>query len=337
MESKVNFVCCDNPPTKLTIHILAAVAEHKLALFDHLRQRWQDLFGASFEILLYDLTSTYFEAAPPDSLASKSKDEHHLPAGIRVPSIRSFAQRHRVSRFTVVEAYDRLVAMGYLYSRRGAGFYAQAPQPVGEQWPRYTSATENEELVCLIRRSLEADENTIFPGGGWLPNDWFDLGCIRQSLNVLTRKNGAHLVHYGKPYGYLPLREHLCLLLGDIGVTSPASQILLTTGASQALDLIIRLLLGPGDTASSTTPAIGILRLYRGHVVGVPRKSEGPDIDALARLAAQHQPKMYVSQTVMHNPTDTTMAPHVVHRVLQLGLRIECARRLVEDQDRRVL
>jgi hypothetical protein len=44
---------------------LDKLLEHKAALFDHLRQRWQDLFGASFEVLLYDLTSTYFEAAPP--------------------------------------------------------------------------------------------------------------------------------------------------------------------------------------------------------------------------------------------------------------------------------
>jgi transposase len=45
---------------------LDKLLEHKAALFDHLHQRWQDLFGASFEVLLYDLTSTYFESAPPD-------------------------------------------------------------------------------------------------------------------------------------------------------------------------------------------------------------------------------------------------------------------------------
>ena len=46
---------------------------HKPALFDHLRQRWQDLFGAKFDILLYDLTSTYFESAPPDDEAGKRR------------------------------------------------------------------------------------------------------------------------------------------------------------------------------------------------------------------------------------------------------------------------
>jgi hypothetical protein len=45
---------------------LDKLLEHQTALFDHLRQRWQDLFGASFEVLLYDLTSTYFESPPLD-------------------------------------------------------------------------------------------------------------------------------------------------------------------------------------------------------------------------------------------------------------------------------
>ncbi|MGP0095072.1 MAG: IS1634 family transposase [Xanthobacteraceae bacterium] len=52
---------------------LDKLSEHKAALFDHLRQRWQDLFGASFEVLLYDLTSTYFESAPPDDEDDKRR------------------------------------------------------------------------------------------------------------------------------------------------------------------------------------------------------------------------------------------------------------------------
>jgi transposase len=52
---------------------LDKVLEHKPALFSHLRQRWQDLFGAKFDLLLYDLTSTYFEAAPPEDEADKRR------------------------------------------------------------------------------------------------------------------------------------------------------------------------------------------------------------------------------------------------------------------------
>ncbi|MDE2353955.1 MAG: winged helix-turn-helix transcriptional regulator, partial [Betaproteobacteria bacterium] len=55
-------------------------------------------------------------------------DDRALRTGTRLPSIRAFAQDHGVSRFTVVQAYDRLVAMGYLQSRLGSGFYV-APRP----------------------------------------------------------------------------------------------------------------------------------------------------------------------------------------------------------------
>src|SRR5499427_5248033 len=52
---------------------LDKLLEHKAALFDHLRQRWQDLFGTSFEVLLYDLTSTYFESSQPDNEDDKRR------------------------------------------------------------------------------------------------------------------------------------------------------------------------------------------------------------------------------------------------------------------------
>jgi DNA-binding transcriptional MocR family regulator len=129
------------------------------------------------------------------------------------------------------------------------------------------------------------------------------------------------------------VREHLSVLLGDVGISVGPSQILLTTGASQALDFIIRLLLRPGDVALVDEPGyynlFGMLRLQGVQVVGVPRNRDGPDIDALERLVALHQPKIYFVQTVMHNPTGTTMAPHIAFRVLQLAER--CDFTLVED------
>src|SRR6185312_306039 len=90
-------------------------------------------------------------------------DDRHLRPGTKLPSIRSFAATHKVSRFTVVEAYDRLVAMGYLQSRRGAGFYtAAAPGQAQAAHPAPSdNHKSNEELVWLIRRLLEAEENTL--------------------------------------------------------------------------------------------------------------------------------------------------------------------------------
>jgi len=254
-------------------------------------------------------------------------DDRHLRPGTKLPSIRYFAETYHVSRFTVVEAYDRLVAMGYLQSRRGAGFYtAAAPTHAGAADAAPSdNHKRNEQLVWLIRRLLEADENTVLAGGPWLPNSWRDEAGIRQTLNVLARKNGAHLLEYGHPFGYLPLREHLAQMLASLGITARAGQILLTQGTSQALDLVIRYLLKPGDAALVDDPGyynmFGNLRLQGVEMLAVPRNPDGPDISVLEELAAAHRPKVYFTQSVMQNPTGTDMSPHVAFKVLQAAER----------------
>src|SRR6516165_475582 len=262
-------------------------------------------------------------------------DDRHLRPATKLPSIRNFAVTYNVSRFTVVEAYDRLVAMGYLQSRRGAGFYsAAAPGHTDTARPTPSdNHKRNEQLVWLIRRLLEADENTVLAGGPWLPNSWLDETGIRQSLNVRARKNGAYLLEYGHPFGYLPLREHLALMLAGLGINAHANQILLTQGTSQALELIIRYLLKPGDTALVDDPGyynlFGNLRLQGVEMLAVPRNADGPDIAVLEKLATAHRPKVYFTQSVMQNPTGTDMSPHVGFKVLQAAER--CGFFVVED------
>jgi DNA-binding transcriptional MocR family regulator len=252
-------------------------------------------------------------------------DDRHLRSGVRLPSIRRFAETHKVSRFTVVEAYDRLVAMGYLQSRRGAGFYIAAPIVDASHVLPVDAHTQNEELVWLIRRLLEASEDTLLVGGPWLPNSWLDEAGIRQNLAALARRNGTYLLEYGNPFGYLPLREHLALMLGGLGITAHPGQILLTQGTSQALELVIRYLLKPGDAVLVDDPGyynlFGNLRLQRVQMLAVPRTANGPDVDLLDKLAAEHLPKVYFTQSVMQNPTGTNMSPHVAFRVLQAAER----------------
>src|SRR5215469_8282795 len=260
-------------------------------------------------------------------------DDRLLRPGTRLPSIRGFAESHNVSRFTVVEAYDRLVAMGYLQSRRGAGFYTAPTRAEASQPAPSTDHKRNEELVWLIRRLLEAGEDTILAGGPWLPNSWLDEAGIRQSLGALARKNGAHLLEYGNPFGYLPLREHLVLLLGELGITARPGQVLLTQGTSQALELVIRYLLKPGDAALVDDPGyynlFGNLRLQGVEMLAVPRNADGPDIAVLEQLAVARGPKVYFTQSVMQNPTGTDMSPHVGFKVLQAAER--CGFFVVED------
>jgi DNA-binding transcriptional MocR family regulator len=249
-------------------------------------------------------------------------EDRLLRPGSKLPSIREFAAQHDVSRFTVVEAYDRLVATGYLRSKRGAGFFTtdignKVATPVPSSGSR-----RNEEVVWLIRRLLEAHDGTVMAGGPWLPDSWLDAANIRRIMKTLANNEGSHLIDYGEPLGYRPLRHHLAeTMLPEIGINTQEDQILLTCGASQALDLVSRCLLNVGDAVLVDDPGyynlFGNLRLQGLRLISVPRENDGPDVEALETLAAEHKPKLYFTQSVLQNPTGTTMSHHKAFRVLQ--------------------
>ena len=128
-------------------------------------------------------------------------DERRLRPGTRLPSIRQFAESHGVSRFTAVEAYDRLVALGCLEARRGSGFFtAAAREECGRDAPS-PDRQRNEQLVSLIRRLLLARDGTVLAGGPWLPNAWMDETGLRRALGAVARRAGPHLLEYGNPLG----------------------------------------------------------------------------------------------------------------------------------------
>jgi DNA-binding transcriptional MocR family regulator len=150
----------------------------------------------------------------------------------------------------------------------------------------------------------------------------------------MANNEGAHLIDYGNPYGYLPLRNHIAdTMLPEIGIKAHESQIVLTCGASQALDLVSRHLLKPGDKVLVDDPGyynlFGNLRLQGLQLIGVPRDVDGPDLDMLESLADEHRPKLYFTQSVLQNPTGSTMNHHTAFRVLQAAERYGF--RVVED------
>ena len=251
----------------------------------------------------------------------KLVEDRALRVGTRMPSIRNFATDHRISRFTVVQAYDRLVAMGHLNSRPGSGFYV-APRPsVGGEPPvRLERAMD---VLWLLRNALQQPSSVPMPGAGWLPGAWMDEAGIQRSLRALSRKSGDFLTGYGQPGGYLPLRELLQRRLAEIGVAAEPGQILMTKGATHALDLLARYFLHPGDTVLIDDPGyfllFGALKSLGAKVVGVPWNADGPDISALEVLIKEHRPKLFFTNPILHNPTGVVISQATAYRVLQLA------------------
>ncbi len=111
--------------------------------------------------------------------------------------------------------------------------------------------------------------------------------------------------------------------LAQLGIQADASQILITNGASQALDLLMRYMLKAGDTIFVEDPGYynlnGLLKLHGVKLIGIPRTRNGPDLDVLQAQLQVNRPKLMFINTVFHNPTGTTVAPPVAFRLLQLA------------------
>jgi DNA-binding transcriptional MocR family regulator len=250
-----------------------------------------------------------------------------LRPGARLPSIRSLAAEQRVSRFTVVEAYDRLVATGHVESRRGSGFYVAArgvPETAAERTGSLDRAVDVATLIadlCSDQARALFEQDRLF-AGGCLPNDWQEESGIRRHARLVASQ-GAELTDFGTKLGYPPLREMIARRVGELGLAIDADQVLLTNGATHAFDLVIRYLVSPGDAVLVDDPGyynlFGHLRLAGARLVPVPRGADGPDLDALARLIAEHRPRVYFTMSVLNNPTCTHIQPAVAHRLLQLA------------------
>ena len=253
-------------------------------------------------------------------------DERALRAGTRMPSIRRFAEDNGVSRFTVVEAYDRLVAQGYLESRRGSGFYIrERPQPVRRApEPREPAATRI-DVVWLLHHLYAGNDNrdVLLAGSGCLPESWLDEEMLQSGLRALSRREPSALTGYGTPRGYAPLRNLLQVHLAELEIRAEPDNIVLTAGASHALDLVARYFLQPGDAVLVDDPGyyvlFGRLAAMGMRPIGVPRGGDGLDVERLDALAKEHKPKLFMTNSVLHNPTGTSLGAADAFRVLRLA------------------
>jgi DNA-binding transcriptional MocR family regulator len=256
-----------------------------------------------------------------------------LVPGAKLPSVRSLAATLKVSTSTIVDAYDRLAAEGVITSRPGSGFYVAnqtAPLSLAQIGPKLDRAVDP---LWVSRQSLDARDDGLTPGCGWLPPSWLPDETLRRSLRTLSRGDTAALTDYGSPLGLMPLRGLIARRMGERGIEASPDQIVLTDSGTQAIDLLCRFLIEPGDTVLVDDPCYfnfqAILRAHRARIVGVPYTPSGPDLDAFANVLAQHRPRLYITNSAIHNPTGATLSPVTAHRVLKLAEQFGLA--IVED------
>jgi len=263
-----------------------------------------------------------------DDLARRIDDQGLRP-GTRLPSIRKMAEQAGVSRFTVVEAYDRLVARGLVQSRRGAGFFVRArSQPLAPAAPAAAPpAPARVDSVWLLRSMFRDTPAAGMPGSaGLLPPDWLDPEMVAGAVRAVGRSVRSQLLGYGHPQGYAPLRQQIASMLQEHGLPAhPERNLLTTNGVTHGLDLVARYLVQPGDTVLVEDPAwfviFGRLAAMGARLIGVPRGPQGPDIALLEQVAAEHKPKLFIVNSAVHNPTGHTLSAGAAYDILRVAER----------------
>ncbi|MDF3833809.1 PLP-dependent aminotransferase family protein [Cupriavidus basilensis] len=260
--------------------------------------------------------------------------EGKFHSGMKIPSIRSFAESHGVSVSTVVDAYDRLVAEGLLIPRQNAGFYVRSFQHGQYLAPEAGNlANVRFDSLWMLRRIWENRSVEINPGCGWMPESWMDDDSLRRNMRNVSNHSSGSMTGYGTPKGYLPLRWKISDWLNEDEIFCPPEQLLMTNGAAHALGLLTQYLLARGDTVLVDEPGYSLLLFHLKrlgvNIVGVPWTAQGPDPVAMEQLLKQYKVKVFFTNPRLHNPTGASYTTATAHKTLQLADRHDFL--IVED------
>ena len=150
-----------------------------------------------------------------------------LRPGTRLPSIRAMAASHAVSVFTVVEAYDRLVAQGWITSRSNAGFFVRHRTEAAPSQGEPRRGDLRFDASWYLRQIFENRNLPVKPGCGWMPDDWLFEDGMRRSLRQFA-SDGVELGGYGIPHGHMALRLLIAESLAEREILVSADNVLLT-------------------------------------------------------------------------------------------------------------
>lgn len=217
-----------------------------------------------------------------------------LPPGTRLPSSRRLAHDRGIARITVSQAYSQLAAEGYVETRPGSGTYVTTD--LRQPSPAVAAGEPGSELTGWGRRALALGRRATASEDGARVEIDFGLGrpfaedfpydIWRRLLAQYLSTDDAVLSRYGSAAGFQPLREALAHYLNQVrGVRCVAEQVVIVSGAQQALDILSRLLLSPGDKVLMESPgytdARTLFELHQARIVALPVDDEGLPVEAI--------------------------------------------------------
>ena len=275
-----------------------------------------------------------------------------LRPGDRIPASRELAQHLGVHRTTVANAYAELESEGLIEGHVGRGTFICsngrhlqiAPPPPSLvpggaiRWESLFADERGDDALDRLIRTTPASGISFVVARP--PEEIFPLAEMRNCCNAVLRREGARILQYGATDGYPPLRKALLELLRSEGVQAREENLLVTDGCQQALDLICKVFLRPGDTVVVENPTypgtIAVLAAARARCLGVPVRTEsgpgatpGLDLDALEQTLAANRVKLMILMPDFHNPTGLSMTLEARRRLLEIAAKHQVP--IVED------
>lgn len=170
--------------------------------------------------------------------------------------------------------------------------------------------------------------------GGFPDAALFDVEGIGQATQQALAEAPGAALQYGATEGYQPLREQLAAFMASKGATDVApEQLIVTTGSQQALDLLGKTLISPGDKVIVEGPTflatIQCFRLYGAELISAPIDGDGVQVDQLEQLIAEHRPKFVYLIPTFGNPSGALLSLERRKRILELAVKYQTL--VVED------
>ena len=231
--------------------------------------------------------------------------------GTRLPATRELAGLLGLNRATISAAYEILEGEGLISGQVGRGsFVTLQPEPgvAGVDWSTLLERSDAPLASHLPASGREAIRFVMSqPSRELFPLDAFRASCAA----VLERKDLADVLQLGSPSGYEPLRRRLLEEARRQGVAGVGDDLMVTNGCQQALDLLGRVLVRPGDPVAVEDPVYpGLKNLLEGmgaQLLGIPVGADGVDVEVAGRVLARERPRFLVVTSNFQNPTGATV------------------------------
>jgi DNA-binding transcriptional MocR family regulator len=263
---------------------------------------------------------------------SAAIESGQLEPGSKLPPTRELAAEAGVNHLTAARVYRKLAELGYVTARVGRGTFVRTLAPAssnehGDDWQVYALPQQEvsySEQVLSDTFSLAGRDDVISLATGWpSPSTYPTKELARIAADVFAEEGGGAL-SYLPAEGLFDLREQFAARGRTYGWAQDADEIVVTSGAQQAIALSAHATLEPGDVAVVESPTfIGMMTAVRGtgaRVIGVPVDENGFDVDALERLLARHEVKLVGLQSASQNPTGRSLSEERRKRLAELAV-----------------